>query len=225
MFVGHYTASFIAKGLEPRASLAWLFVAAQFLDFVFFPLVLLNEESLNMVLNATASTHFELPFMPFSHSVWASLLWSASVLLFCRKIVGLSKTISVLMGAVVMAHWGLDLLVHTPDLAIWNIFSESAVKWGFGLWNHAVIAFVLECGLLVIAVIFYIKRTHAISYKSNYLVFVYLAFLILVQAFMTFGGYFEPSKTAFALQALASFVAFTLISAYIDRFRKGGPAS
>ena len=81
MFVGHYAASFVAKGLEPRASLALLFIAAQFLDFVFFPLVLLGGEQLLLLPNATQSTHFELPFMPYSHSIWAGIFWSTIALI------------------------------------------------------------------------------------------------------------------------------------------------
>jgi len=222
MFVGHYAASFLAKGLEPRAPLAMLFIAAQFLDFVFFPLVLLGSESLTMVANATESTHFELPFMPYSHSLWASLFWCIAVFSISYKLLNFSRTISLLMALVVMAHWVLDLLVHTPDLAVWNIFHQDSVKWGFGLWNNATFAFALECGLLSIAVLFYVKHTHAINKHGKYLIFLYLSLLILIQAFTTFGDLTATNKLAFAWQAIASFVALTLISGYIDRFRKGG---
>jgi hypothetical protein len=141
MFVGHYTASFIAKGLEPRASLGLLFIAAQFLDLIFFPLVLVHAEGLTMVANATASTHFDLPYMPFSHSIWATILSSFLVFFISLKILRLSKTVSLLLVLVVLSHWPADLLVHTPDLAVWNIFSDNSVKWGRGLWNHALLAY------------------------------------------------------------------------------------
>jgi hypothetical protein len=222
MFIGHYTASFIAKGLEPRASLGLLFIAAQLLDLIFFPLVLLKSESLTMVVNATASTHFELPYMPFSHSIWAAVLWSGLAFIVSLKILHLSKTVSLLLGLVVLSHWGADFLVHTPDLAVWKIFSDDSLKWGLGLWNNAVLAYLLECGFLTIAVVFYLRRTHASSPKGRYLMAFYLVGLVLLQAFITFGGHIELNKVAYAWQAIASFIVLAIISAGLDRYRKGG---
>ena len=60
MFVGHYAASLALKRFEKRASLGVLFLAVQFVDIIFFPLVLLGIERLNIVENFTQSTHFEL---------------------------------------------------------------------------------------------------------------------------------------------------------------------
>lgn len=222
MFIGHYTASFIAKGLEPRASLGLLFIAAQFLDLIFFPLVLLKRESLTILVNATASTHFELPYMPFSHSIWAAVMWSCLAFIISLKVLHLSKTVSLLLALVVFSHWGIDLLVHTPDLAVWNIFNDDAVKWGLSLWNHSALAYLLECGLLSLAVVFYLQRTHASSPKGRYLIVVYLISLVLLQAFITFGGHIELNKVAFAWQAIASFIALAIISGCLDRYRKGG---
>jgi len=222
MFVGHYTASFIAKGLEPRASLGLLFVAAQFLDLLFFSLVLAHAECITMSANATASIHFELPYMPFSHSIWATLVWSCLVFIISLKVLRLSKTVSLLLGLVVFSHWFADLLVHTPDLAVWNIFSDHAVKLGLGLWSYASLAYFVECSLLIVAVAFYLRRTHAVSSKGRYLVILYLICLVLLQAFITFGGYIEPDKVIYAWQAIASFIALTISAALVDRFRKGG---
>ncbi|MFQ3247020.1 MAG: hypothetical protein ACI9SP_003674 [Arenicella sp.] len=222
MFVGHYTASFIAKGLEPRASLGLLFLAAQFLDLIFFPLVLVHAESLTMTVNATASTHFKLPYMPFSHSLWSALFWSCLVFIVSITVLRLSKTVSLLLGLVLLSHWAADLLVHTPDLAVWNIFSDNAVKWGIGLWNHALLAYFLECGFLILATVFYLRRTHAVNPKGRYVMVLYLIGLVLLQAFITFGGYIELNKVTYAWQAIASFIALTIIAIIVDRDRRGG---
>lgn len=64
MFVGHYAASLGLKRFEKRASLGVLFLAVQFVDIVFFPLVLVGIERLNVVGHFTQSTHFELEYMP-----------------------------------------------------------------------------------------------------------------------------------------------------------------
>ena len=73
MFVGHYAVSLALKTLEKRASLGVLFLAVQFVDILFFPFVLLGLERMNIIENFTQSTHFELVFMPYSHSVWRGL--------------------------------------------------------------------------------------------------------------------------------------------------------
>ena len=75
MFVGHYAASLALKKFEKRASLGVLFLAVQFVDILFFPFVLLGIERVNIVENFTQSTHFELEYMPYTHSLLASLLW------------------------------------------------------------------------------------------------------------------------------------------------------
>ena len=222
MFIGHYTASFIAKGIEPRAPLGLLFIAAQFLDFVFFPLVLLNIEVLEMHQNATASTHFMLPFMPWSHSFWAMTIWSMAVFIIALWALKTTKTTAFLLALVTQSHWLFDLIVHEPDLAIWNIFSADAVSVGFGLWNHAMVAFILECGLLTGSVCFYLKRTYPTRQTGRYGPILFLGSLILIQASMTFGPYIEMSNSAFAATGLALFIAFTLIATHLDAYRRGG---
>ena len=82
MFVGHYAASLALKRYEKRASLGVLFIAVQFVDIVFFPLVLLGIERLNIVESFTQSTHFELEYMPYTHSLVAFLIWSPFVVVF-----------------------------------------------------------------------------------------------------------------------------------------------
>ena len=68
MFVGHYAASLALKGFETRASLGFLFLAVQFVDILFFPLVLLGLERINLIENYTQSTHFELEYMLYVFS-------------------------------------------------------------------------------------------------------------------------------------------------------------
>jgi hypothetical protein len=78
MFVGHYAASLALKSVEQSASLGMLFLAVQFVDILFFPLVLLGVERMNIIENYTASTHFELVFMPYTHSLLAAFLWAGA---------------------------------------------------------------------------------------------------------------------------------------------------
>jgi hypothetical protein len=49
VLIGHYSAAFALKSVEKDASLGWLFLAVQFADILFFPLVLLGIERMSII--------------------------------------------------------------------------------------------------------------------------------------------------------------------------------
>ena len=69
MFIGHYAVSLALKKHEKNASIFLLFLAVQFVDILFFPLVLAGIEHLTIIANYTQSTHFRLDSMPYTHSL------------------------------------------------------------------------------------------------------------------------------------------------------------
>src|SRR4051812_33266835 len=69
VFVGHYSASFAAKRIDSRVPLWLLFLAAQFLDVVWSPLVMLGVERMRIVPGITASNALDLYYMPYTHSL------------------------------------------------------------------------------------------------------------------------------------------------------------
>ena len=158
MFVGHYAASLVLKRVEKKASLGLLFLAVQLVDVVFFPFVLLEIERLNIVENFTQSTHFELEYMPYTHSLLASFLWAGIIYGVYRIIPPGNKSVALVMGIAVLSHWFLDLIVHTPDLPLW---SDASTKLGFGLWNSAIATYALEAALLVVGLWIYLRSTTA----------------------------------------------------------------
>jgi hypothetical protein len=60
MFVGHYGVSFAARAVQPRVPLWHLFVAVQWLDVVWAPLVLLGVEKVRIVPGFTATNPLDL---------------------------------------------------------------------------------------------------------------------------------------------------------------------
>jgi len=146
MFVGHYATCLALKTFEKRASLGVLFLAVQFVDILFFPFVLLGIERINIIENFTQSTHFELEYMPYTHSLVGSLFWAALAYAFFRWVVVKKREIALVVALAVFSHWILDLIVHTPDLPLW---SDSSLKLGFGLWNNAIATYALEAALLL----------------------------------------------------------------------------
>jgi hypothetical protein len=137
LFVGHYGLSFAAKPISERAGARvplWVwFIAAQWMDVVWSVLVLLGIEKLRIVPGFTEANALDLYYMPYTHSlpgsIVLSLIFGAIVALFTS---GNRATTILLVAGVSFSHWILDLVVHTPDLPLY----DNAAKVGFGLWRH-----------------------------------------------------------------------------------------
>lgn len=112
MFVGHYAVSLALKQVEKKASLGALFLAVQLVDILFFPFVLLGIERMNIVENFTPSTHFELVFMPYTHSFAASLMWAGVAYIACQLLPPRIHSVAFVMALAVLSHWFLDLIIH-----------------------------------------------------------------------------------------------------------------
>ena len=213
MFVGHYAASLALKRFEKRASLGVLFLAVQLVDIVFFPLVLLGIERLNIVENFTQSTHFELEYMPFTHSLVAFLIWAGLAYTFFRWVVVKSNSVAIVVALAVMSHWLLDVVVHTPDMPLW---SDASLKLGLGLWNNAIATYLLEAALLVAGLWLYLRSTSATSRTGKYGMGVFVVVLLLVNIVNIFGPLQGDSKVVLALTGVASYLVFAAVAFWLD---------
>jgi hypothetical protein len=219
MFIGHYSAALALKRAEKNASLGWLFLAVQFVDILFFPLVLLGIERLNIVENFTQSTHFELEFMPYTHSLVGSLIWAAVAyvvfgILPAKEVVN-KKRVALVIAAAVFSHWVLDLIVHTPDLPL---LGDNSPKLGFGLWNNALITFILEAVLLLAGVWLYLRGTKARTVTGKYGMMAFAVVLIAANVLIIFGP--PPDNLNFmAISSLVLYFAFGGIAFWLDQKR------
>jgi hypothetical protein len=216
MFVGHYATSLALKKYEKRASLGVLFLAVQFVDILFFPFVLLGIERVNIIENYTQATHFELEYMPFTHSLAGSLLWAIAAYALFRWVIVKNKAVALVIAVAVFSHWVLDLLVHTPDLPLW---SDASPKLGLGLWNNAIATYALEAVLLVSALWLYLKSTSSMTKTGKYGMGVFVVFLLLVNVANVFGPLTEGSKLVMAISALAAYFLFAGVAFWLDAKR------
>lgn len=216
MFVGHYAASLALKKFEKRASLGVLFLAVQFVDILFFPFVLLGIERVNIVENFTQSTHFELEYMPYTHSLLASLLWAGAAYIVFRWVIVKKNSVALVVALAVFSHWLFDLIVHTPDLPLW---SDTSLKLGLGLWNYAIATFALEAGLLLSALWLYLRSTSATTAVGKYGMGVFVVFLLLVNVVNIFGPPMGDSKLGLAIFALTSYFLFAAVAFWLDTRR------
>jgi hypothetical protein len=218
MFVGHYAVSLALKGAEKKASLGMLFLAVQFIDILFFPLVLLGIERLNIVENYTEASHFELAYMPFTHSLVAASLWAVVVYAIYRWVLRKpgGNAVALVMGVAVLSHWFLDLIVHVPDLPL---LGDDTPKLGFGLWNHAVATYGLEAVLLAGGLWWYLRSTRGTSALGKYGMVGFVLFLLAVNAFNLFGPPPEAGIPALAVTALVAYFLFAGIAFWLDARR------
>ena len=159
MFVGHYSIAFAAKTDRNKIPLWVLFVAVQFLDYVWATLVLLGVEKLRVIKGFTAGSMLDSYFHPYSHSFIAAIAWSGLAVLAYKPICGwlgysYGKSAALIVGVAVFSHWLLDLVAHPRDLAIY----DNTWKVGFGLWNYRGLEFGVEIALLACGIILYLAR-------------------------------------------------------------------
>lgn len=202
MFVGHYGISFAAKKVDESIPLWVLFLAVQWLDVIWAPLILLGVEKMRLVPGFTATNPLDLYYMPYTHSLVAALAWSVLVggayhLMRRGNIRG-----SMLVGLAVLSHWFLDLIVHRPDLPLY----DNTAKVGFGLWNQPALAFALEAGLLLGTMAWFLQGRPA----RRAAIVTFGIVMLGVQAYVFFGP--PPvSSTAFAWTAIASYSMFAFV--------------
>ncbi|MGB9475620.1 MAG: hypothetical protein WCE87_11200 [Candidatus Udaeobacter sp.] len=159
MFVGHYSVAFAAGSEKNKIPLWVLFIAVQFLDYIWATLVLIGIEKLRVIKGFTAGSMLDSYFHPYSHSLIAAILWSCVAAIVYKPIccwLGLvyTATASFIVGVAVFSHWVLDLIAHPRDLAVY----DNTLKLGFGLWNYRDPEFALEIALLVFGIVLYVVR-------------------------------------------------------------------
>src|SRR5438552_10079432 len=122
MFVGHYGVSFAAQRGEKTIPLWVLFLAVQLLDVFWSVFVLCGIEKVRIAPGITASNALDLYYMPYTHSLVAALLWSLGAYVAYRAIraFGASHRAAGLVAVAVFSHWVLDLVVHRPDLPLYD---------------------------------------------------------------------------------------------------------
>ena len=204
MFIGHYGPSFACKATKPAVPLWVLFLAVQLVDIVWSVLVLLGIEKVRIVPGFTATNPLDLYYMPYTHSLPGAALWSVGAAVVYRAIAPAQKwTAAAIVGAAVFSHWILDLVVHRPDLALY----DDSYKVGFGLWNYPATAFILEIALLFGGIALYLGTTEAKDAVGRYGMVVLGVVAVAAQAYVFFGP--PPvSDTSLAFTALGLYFVF-----------------
>ena len=212
MFIGHYGPSYAANAWKPQIPLWVLFLAVQFVDIVWSILVLLGVEKVRIVPGFTATNPFDLYYMPYTHGLPGAIAWSvvAGVAYrMCWRTQGwLAATI---IGAAVFSHWIFDLIVHRPDLPLY----DNAYKVGLGLWNYPIAALLLEIMLLFGGILLYLRATAPKDNIGRYGMVIFGLLMVAVQGYVFFGP--PPvSDTALAMTSLSLYAAFAAAAYWLE---------
>lgn len=151
MFAGHFGVAAAIKSKTPETPLWALMVSSQLLDIVFFPLAFLGIESMEAV--AGDGYGGLLIFAPYSHSLVSAIIISMIAALIAFTLWG--KRSGLVIAAVTISHWILDLVVHRPDLAVLPGNLGDLPLLGLGLWNYPIATFITELVLLAVGILLY----------------------------------------------------------------------
>jgi len=219
MFVGHYSVAFAVRTEQNKIPLWVLFVAVQFLDYIWATLVLLGIEKLRVIKGFTAGSMLDSYFHPYSHSLIAAVLWSGVAALcykpLCRWLgYGYTKSAALIVGAAVFSHWILDLIAHPHDLPIY----DNTAKVGFGLWNYRDPEFALEIALLALGIALYLARNVIPAIRKGTVIAFGIA-LVVVQIGDTYVPRAALSDKATALGVWIFYTLFVLIAWLVEKIR------
>lgn len=207
MFVGHTALALVSKARVPEAPLALLIAAVFALDLLWPVFLLLGIERVRIEPGNTAFTPLAFDAYPWSHSLLLACVWGALLAL-------VSRGHRLLVGALVVSHWVLDLVTHRPDLPLWPGHSPLL---GLGLWNSVAATLLVEGLLFGAAIVLYLRASRA----KDRIGALALWSLLLFQAVIWLAGPWSPpppSAQAIAWVGLAG-VLFVPWAAWIDRHR------
>src|SRR5216117_4132765 len=217
MFVGHYSVAFAIKTDENRIPLWVLFIAVQFLDYIWATLVLLGIEKLRVIKGFTAGSMLDSYFHPYSHSLIAAVAWSGVAALaygtFCsRHGCQYRKSAALIVGLAVFSHWILDLIAHPRDLAIY----DNEWKVGFGLWNYRDPEFALEIALLACGIILYLSR-NVIPLPKKVAAIIFGIVLTVIQIGDTYVPREALTDKATAMGVWIFYTLFVVVAFFLEK--------
>ena len=213
MFIGHYSASFVAKAIAPTVPLWLLLVAAQCVDIAWGVLILIGVE--RATLDTTLpSNPLVLQHMPYTHGLVAAIVWSLISFALANKAFRFAARESMVVALVVASHWFLDLIVHRPDLPL----LADAPKLGLGLWNYPLIAYSLEVLLLIIAV-WFCARVMPVRSDRRRFWYGFALLLIIIQTMTSFGPT-PATLIAMVASALALYVIIAYAGRWVERYHR-----
>lgn len=217
MFVGHFGVGLAAKKVDNKPSLGTMFFAAQFIDLLWPLFLILGIEKVKVESGITAVTPLNFIFYPFTHSLLAVIVWGV---LFGLVYFYIKRNFqsALVLGALVISHWVLDLIVHKPDLPL---FFGEGVKVGLGLW-YSIIGTILFEGFIFLGGIYLYYSSSVAKNRTGEISFWSLVIFLSVVYLLNIFGPRPPEEDAIGYIGLSQWLIIAW-GYWIDRnrIRKG----
>jgi membrane-bound metal-dependent hydrolase YbcI (DUF457 family) len=191
-----------------------LFIAVQFLDYIWATLVLLGIEKLRVIKGFTAGSMLDSYYHPYSHSLIAAIAWSGVAALVYKTILRekASKSAAVIVGLAVFSHWVLDFIAHPRDLPIY----DNTLKVGLGMWNYRDPEFALEIALVAGGILFYLGRNVMPAIRKKVVVGFGIV-LLVVQIGDTYVPRTPLSDKATAMGIWIFYTLFVVMAFFLEK--------
>lgn len=221
MFVGHYAPVFALAAARRSPGLAAGFVAVQLVDIGFFSLSYFGIEKWAANPSLTGFTPIDLYYMPYTHSLIGSAAWAtgAAAVTALLTPAGRRAVDALVIAALVLSHWLLDLIVHRHDLPLVYDHEE---KLGLGLWDYPVLVVPLELGMLFAGFWLFLRATRPRGVLGHVVPWTVLVLLVLVQGI----NWFTPpagDQASFTGLGLAVYLGLAGLVWTVDRVRVSRP--
>jgi membrane-bound metal-dependent hydrolase YbcI (DUF457 family) len=208
---------FASKRLAPEASLGVLMIAPLFCDVLWPVFLALGIEHARIEPGATKVTPLDLYDYPYSHSLVATIGWSAlaaGLYYMLRR----DRRAAWVIAAGVFSHFILDFVSHRPDMPLWP---GGTARVGLGLWNSVPGTIAVEAPMFVAGVVLYAHTTRARD-KVGSIAFWALVALLSLAYVSDFLSPPPPSIQAVMIVGFASWIVIPWVF-WFDRHREVVP--
>ena len=215
MLIGRFALGFAAKRVTPGISLAVLFGAAQLAD-LFWPIFLaLGIEHVRIDPGNTAFTPLDFVSYPYSHSLVALVVWGVAFGLVYRAITRENGLAFLMIAALVVSHWVLDVVTHRPDMPIY----PNGPRVGLSLWNSPVGTLAVDLVMYAAGLWMYLRATRARDGVGRWALIAFAGFMLIAYGANAVGGP-PASLPVLYISAIVAACLLMLWSWWADRHRE-----
>lgn len=214
MFIGHFAVGFAAKRAAPTVPLVALFAAAQLADLLWPFFLIAGVEQVRIDPGNTAFTPLDFVSYPYSHSLLLLVVWGLAFGFIYRTAAKASAKTFVILAALVVSHWVLDVATHRPDMPIY----PGGLKIGFGLWNSVAATIAIEVLMFAIGLTMYLGSTRARDRVGGWAIAVLTTLLCAAYAANVVSPP-PPTVGAIAIGGITGAAVILILTWWTDRHR------
>jgi hypothetical protein len=159
VIAGHFGFAAAIKAKERSTPLWALMLACQWLDIVFVPLLAAGVETMQPLDAAKPGAYGDaIIHADYTHSLVGAIV--LSIVLGAALGAKYGRRSGIVIGAVAMSHWVLDLVMHRGDMPV---LPGGAGVLGFGLWRSQAASAIVELALVVIGAWLYGRAAREVA--------------------------------------------------------------